>query len=266
MRRFTVAIGFVLSFGLLTTACDTELAGPEKGSVPDGTVKTQEEAPSNAGLQGLDAVRITTEEYKDLNEAKADGYKLFSPFVPEMGFHYLHESAINEDGSSSLDRRLNRTKPEVLVYSDKTEGNSGQFAPHNEGFAAVEYAIPKREGETEPPQHAVALFNNADAHDWHVHPSSHELGLPHGWTVHGECHYESGAGVFLAEDPAGDFLLLTPQGQVGTWNGSVEPSQCPALPGETLRIVHGKWWTLHAWIWVENPEGVFHSTNLDVQS
>jgi hypothetical protein len=120
---------------------------------------------------------MTTEEYNDLAEAKADGYTLFSPFVPEMGFHYLHESAINEDETSSLDRRLNRTKPEILVYSDKTEGNSGQFAPHNEGFAAVEYAIPKREGETKPPQHAVALFNNADAHDWHVHPSHHDLGL-----------------------------------------------------------------------------------------
>lgn len=272
MRRFTAVLALALSFGLLITACDSGLTGSEAPETPTPQA-SQQGPPENPGIQGLNAVRNATEEYKDISEAQADGYKLFSPFVPGMGFHYLHESIINEDGSSALDRRLNRTKPEILVYSDKTAGNSDQFAPHSEGFAAVEYAIPKGDGETEPPQHAVALFNNAGADDWHVHPSTEELPpsvVANIATIHAECHYKGGIGVFLAEDMNGNFVLFTPPtGAFGSWSGTVAPDQCPTMLGGNslpeLRIVHGKWWTLHAWIWVSNPEGIFHPTNPDVK-
>lgn len=270
MRCFNITLALALSVGLvLLTGCN-DPAGLETRTVSQERVAPHQEPPEHPGIQGLNATRHTTERYKDLSEARNDGYTLFSPFVPSMGFHYLHESAINEDGSSNLDRRLNRTDPEILVYSDLTEGNSGQFAPHDEAFAAVEYAIPKLEDEDSPPQHARALFRNAGAEAWHVHPNHHELGLSHDWTVHGECHYESGAGVLLAENPSGDFVLLTPtpptDDAVGTWNGNVEPDQCPpeGAFGTSLVLVHGKWWTLHAWIWADNLEGAFHPTNPQV--
>jgi hypothetical protein len=41
----------------------------------------------------------------------------------------------------------------------------------------------------------------------------------------------------------------------------------PGIDGDKWHYekeVHG--WTLHAWIWVDNPKGVFHPTNPDVQS
>lgn len=277
MKRLTAALALALSVGLLSTACESRLTGPEAASTSDGgPVATQQGPPSNPGIQGLNAVRNTTEKYKDLRKAKADGYRKFSIFVPNMGFHYLQESAINEDGTSDLNRRLNRTDPEILVYGDTEDDPSGDplVGAEDESFGAVEYAIPKRDGETEPPQHAIAKFNNADADDWHVHPSTHGLPLSDAWTIHGECHYVGGPGVFLAEDPDGNFVLWTPPtGAFGSWSGTVAPNECPsALPGEEgdiplppLLIAHGKWWTLHAWIWIDNPDGVFHSTNSKVQ-
>lgn len=208
----------------------------------------------------LHEVEHATESYKDVQAAKEDGYTKFSVFVPGMGFHYLTDSAINADATSALDRSLDRKDPEILVY---TGGGNESLE-----LAAVEYAVPVQEGESAPPQQAVDLFSEANASDWHVHPSHHELGLPHNWTVHAECHYEGGAGVFLAENPQGDFVRMTPKGKAGNWSGDVAPDQCPdQLGGKSLpplNLVHGKWWTLHAWVWKENPKGVFHPTNPDV--
>ncbi len=207
----------------------------------------------------LAQVRRATARYNDLRAATADGFVKFSPHVPGMGIHYLHESAINPDGSSALDDELDRLDPEILVYVDQASQSQ------EKRLVAVEYAVPK-DGEA-PPQNAVDLFSGADAGDWHVHPSAHEFPmLGHDWTLHGECHYQGGIGVFLAENPEGDFVLWTPPtGPVGGWSGTVAPGECPTKLGENtlppLLIAHGKWWTLHAWVWMSNPEGVFHATN-----
>ena len=113
------------------------------------------------------------------------------------------------------------------------------------------------------------LFTEAEADDWHIHPSVHELPLPDTWTIHGECHYAGGIGVFLAENPEGDFVHWTPpSGPFGSWSGTVEPAECPETMGDTqlppLLIAHGNWWTLHVWIGRDNPEGMFHATNPNV--
>lgn len=208
--------------------------------------------------QQLAEVREATSSYHDLEEAQADGYVQFSVHVPGMGLHYLQDSAFAADGTSTLDRSVDREEPEILLYVDQDDEEGKRLV-------AVEYALPVADGETSPPQQAVDLFDEPDAHAWHPHPSRHELGLGSGWTVHAECHYEGGLGVFLAEEPDGDFVQLTPKGQVGTWNGTVAPDQCPTdIDGERLPpllVVHEKWWTLHAWTWMDNPDGVFHPTN-----
>lgn len=210
----------------------------------------------------LEQVRQATERYQDLSAAEADGFEQFSPPVPNMGVHFLTGTAISGNGTSALDENFSRRDPEILLYADTSQTAS------NDQLVGVEYAIPK-EGET-PPDEAVALFSEASAEAWHVHPSRHDLGLEEGWTIHGECHYEGGIGVFLGEDPEGNFVRLTPQGSAGTWGGTVEPGACPTSLGEQelppLNIVHGKWWTLHAWIWFDNPEGVFNPTNPRVGS
>ncbi len=231
---------------------------PDKIQCPEGTTPPLEEGPE--GDPQLAEVRQATSSYQEVSNARADGYVQFSPHIPGMGLHFLHDSAFSADGAETLDRTLDRTDPELVLYVEGDEGHD---------LTAVEYAVPVAEGETAPPDQAVDLFDEADADDWHVHPSAHELGLAQGWMVHGECHYEGGVGVFLAENPEGEFVLLTPDGQVGTWNGTVGPDQCPQeISGEPLPdllLSHGHWWTLHAWIWQENPEGVFHPTNPSIE-
>lgn len=221
------------------------------GCVSDGSETTSETS----------QLREATVAYDDVSMAREDGYAQFSPKVPGMGYHYLDASAVNDDGTSDLDRSLEVTEPEILVYTGGEDDADKQLA-------AVEYAIPK-EGSS-PPQEAVELFPEADASDWHVHPAAHEIGLESGWTIHAECHYEGGAAVFLAENPNGSFVRLTPGGPAGTWSGTIAPDQCPQeLDGDSLPpllLVHGKWWTLHAWVWMDNPEGLFHPTNPNVGS
>lgn len=245
----TLAAGGLMLFG-----CErTPPAGPDRDAR-----FSQQGARTHRQLA---QVRRATADYQDVRAAQHDGYVQFSLHVPGMGLHYLQQSAIAPDGSSALDRSLDRADPEILVYvGDVAESSQRRLV-------AAEYAVPKRSDS--PPSQAVNLFAGAGAHDWHVHPSRHELRLGSGWTVHGECHYEGGLGVFLAEEPDDDFVLLTPvqpvDQPVGTWSGTVEPDACPASLGGSplppLLIVHGKWWTLHAWVWLDNPEGVFHPTN-----
>lgn len=216
---------------------------------------------TDEGDDALADVTEATASYEDLGNAEQDGYVQFSAHVPGMGIHYLDEGAFGEDAQSTLDRSLDRADPEILVYVEDEETSELELV-------AVEYAVPVEDGETDPPQEALDLFEEADAEDWHAHPSRHELGLDAGWTVHAECHYEEGAAVFLAEDPEGEHVQLTPEGPAGTWNGTIAPDQCPEeIDGEELpplMLAHGKWWTLHAWVGLDNPRGLFHPTNPNV--
>ena len=257
MRTRTPHLASVLATcfaGLLTfSACEQTAPLSTDG---DGLrANRQSRAQANHELA---QVRRATARYNDVRAAATDGFVQFSPHVPGMGIHYLHSSAMNPDGSSKLDDVLDPASPEILVYVDQASRS------HQKRLVAVEYAVPK--DDEAPPNNAVELFSGAGEDDWHVHPSAHELPLPNTWTVHGECHYQGGIGVFLAENPDGDFVLWTPPtGAMGSWSGTVTPDQCPTTLGgdplPPLVIAHGKWWTLHAWVWMPNPEGVFHATN-----
>lgn len=253
----------LLASGVMLSGCDD----PDPATGPTATSHSEEiagqshaemAASAQASRSELARVRRATARYHDVRTAVADGYVQFSPHVPNMGIHYLDDAAIGMSGASELDQTLDPLAPEILVYVEDAD------ASPQRRLVAAEYAIPK-DGET-PPDQAVGLFAGADAGDWHVHPSTQELPLSDEWTVHGECHYRGGIGVFLAENPEGEFVLWTPPtGAVGSWSGTVSPDQCPEALGDQplpeLLIGHGKWWTLHAWIWAPNPEGVFHHTN-----
>ncbi|MDX1585987.1 MAG: hypothetical protein R3222_04550 [Balneolaceae bacterium] len=256
----------LLAFLLLFTACDSSLNAPQKSVEGDEAVnqKTVGNSPVKANVnKALAKVRSANAMYQDVRKAVADGYAQFSIHVPNMGIHYVHDSAIGENGSSVLDNKLDPLNPEVLVYVEDN-ANSSQRR-----LVAAEYAIPK---ETEdPPANAMELFPGLGEDAWHVHPSTHGLPLSDNWTIHGECHYQGGLGVFLAENPDDKFVFWTPPtGAFGSWSGTIDPLECPKTLGGTelppLLIAHGKWWTLHTWAWYPNPEGVFHATNPRVGS
>ena len=57
--------------------------------------------------QSLAAARLATAKYAiGLNRAKADGYQIITPMIPNMGYHYLNPKVTGFDV----------TKPAILVY------------------------------------------------------------------------------------------------------------------------------------------------------
>ncbi|MDR7420316.1 MAG: hypothetical protein QN178_15545 [Armatimonadota bacterium] len=74
----------------------------------------------------LAQARVATAKYAtDVERAKADGYMIISPMVPNMGYHFLNPKIEGFDV----------TKPPILVYVRK--GEAWQLV-------AVEWAWPKR--------------------------------------------------------------------------------------------------------------------------
>src|SRR5262245_32416760 len=60
--------------------------------------------------QSLAAMRLATAKYAtNLNQAKADGYKIITPMIPDMGIHYMNAKIAGFDV----------TKPPILVYQKR---------------------------------------------------------------------------------------------------------------------------------------------------
>lgn len=270
MRVRTLAYwsSLICSALLVLTGC-TEALNSEEGS----TTEERKQAHGDDGGGGsigpqtkleLSQAREGTAEYKDFSKGTED-YQKFSVDVPNMGTHYVKKSLIDESTKTmdfsrpfALGSEEHRKNPGIILYND--DGNS---AGTNQ-LVAVEYIVPISQS---PPKD---LFSgHADDHAWHVHPSVHELAEPaHSKfsSIEGACHYGSGAELYFAVTSDGDKVLAAPPfGDVipgSSWT-SVDPSEClPKGPfGSPLTIVHGQLWTLHAWIWKDNPDGVFAPTN-----
>ncbi len=74
----------------------------------------------------LSLARIATAKYAtDLERAKADGYTIITPMIPNMGYHFLNPKVEGFDV----------TKPPILVYVHR--GNVWQLA-------AIEWVWPKK--------------------------------------------------------------------------------------------------------------------------
>jgi hypothetical protein len=82
--------------------------------------------PPLAVLQ-LDAVRNATARFLDVDEAVRAGYVDIALFVPNMGWHYMKESLVDE--------KFDANRPELLVYADDPCGGKRKLV-------AVEYAVP----------------------------------------------------------------------------------------------------------------------------
>jgi len=77
-------------------------------------------------INKLSAARLATAKYStDLARAKADGYTIITPMIPNMGYHFLNPKI---DG-------FDVTKPPILVYVRK--GEDWQLA-------AIEWVFPKK--------------------------------------------------------------------------------------------------------------------------
>lgn len=103
-------------WGATSTASPFEHKGHKKSHVKiDRQLRSQ-----------LAQMRVATAKYAtDLDQAKADGYRIITPNMEDMGFHYLNP------GISEFDV----TKPPILVYAR----NEGQHQ-----LVALEWVFPKR--------------------------------------------------------------------------------------------------------------------------
>ncbi len=74
----------------------------------------------------LSAARMATAKYvSDLERAKADGYMIITPMIPNMGYHFLNPKIEGFDV----------TKPPILVYVQKSEAWQ---------LVAIEWVYPKK--------------------------------------------------------------------------------------------------------------------------
>ncbi len=72
-------------------------------------------------------LRDVAAKYLDVDAAVAAGYVDIGLFVPNMGWHYMKESLVDE--------KFEWTRPELLVYADDPCGGKRRLV-------AVEYAVP----------------------------------------------------------------------------------------------------------------------------
>lgn len=130
-----------------------------------------------ATLLQLEAVREATAKYLDESAAVADGYVDIHVFIPNMGWHYLKESLVDD--------RFEATKPELLVYADDPCGGPRKLV-------AVEYGVPTALAKKAP----AGFAGNAD--QWNV------VALTNMWMVHAWVWEWNPAGVFNPTNPRVD--------------------------------------------------------------
>lgn len=160
------------------TGCESPNSSdiPESDNISvfkDAAGHSVENQSSNSILnKELALARASTAKYHNIQKALADGYEDINLYIPNMGWHYLKPSL--------LDDTFEVDKPELLVYAEKPGG----------GFrlVAVEYAVP----------------------------------LP------------------LSVDPPAGFT-----GDDDVWYENIDAGL----------------WTLHAWVWLHNPDGIFAAFN-----
>jgi hypothetical protein len=72
-----------------------------------GTSRHHGRASATPLARSLAAARLATAKYAtDLNRAKADGYRIITQMIPDMGFHYMNPKVTSFDV----------TRPAILVY------------------------------------------------------------------------------------------------------------------------------------------------------
>lgn len=271
--NFTIVASLIASFGLAFTGC-SEAFSPDDGASTDRK-KVDERAQahdssatwdelSDETKKQLTEVRKHTADYNDFKKGTAD-YSKFTIYVPGMGVHYLKDSLVDASSQTmdwnrphAVGSDAHRNTPGILLYDSDN-------ADDDPDLLAIEYIVPFNQ---DPPVDMIA--GDHDDHAWHPHPSLHEINpadRDNFSSIEGACHYTSGAETLFAVTDDGENVFAVPgAGDIipGSWD-SVDPSEChPEGPfGSPLHVAHGKTWALHAWLWEDNPNGIFAATHPD---
>lgn len=197
--------------------------------------------------QQLDTVRDATEQYTDHRKALEDGFKVMGPFVPGMGWHFIHPDRVKQAAKNGPTME----KPQLLTYD----------ADLNLGSA--EWGLPTKAVDESPDLFAD---DAADATEkWHPHKAAtHVLAVPDDKPTNPQ---NIPPKQFLTNDNWAEFRPPNPDLQPGDtielhWGGPKAKEKTP----KSERIVdlpqtHPDLTTLHAWLHADNPDGVFAPVN-----
>lgn len=122
--RTTRAMGVVLLGATLMLAAGAATA-PAAAEAQDVAADAQSAVPASVIAQVAQARLATAKYATNLARAKADGYMIITPMIPNMGFHFLNPKISGFDV----------TKPPILVYVRK--GDAWQLV-------AIEWVYPKK--------------------------------------------------------------------------------------------------------------------------
>lgn len=152
----------------------------------------------------LETIRLSTEKYRDVKAALADGYVQAGGVVPNMGAHFVNEDRIN-------DGVLNLEEPEIVLYD---RDKNGEWR-----LAGTAFVLPREDdpasstqgvGDNHPEGFAGPLDN------WHVHyqlctlpdgqfrtlgeadcqAKNGNFNASYGWMIHAWVHDDNPLGVF----------------------------------------------------------------------
>ncbi|MGH2395715.1 MAG: hypothetical protein ACRDFW_01755 [bacterium] len=173
--------------------------------------------------------RVATTKYvTNLELAKADGYQMITPMIPNMGYHFLNPKIQGFDV----------TRPPILVYVRRGEGWQ---------LVAVEWVFPKKPGaapvqpEVSPRTGGASLAVDPRTGQ----PLTPQVVAPLRGARYGSfgaaCHYDDGS-----------FVMADTEAQCATSNPK---------SGAAFGFWHPPFVTLHLWLWYPNPDGVFGEFN-----
>ena len=137
MKRFALALTAVLLAGVV-------VEGPASFRFGDVHAAGMSSAPmAPAAIARLAQARVATARYAtDLERAKADGYTIITPMIPNMGYHFLNPKIEGFDV----------TKPPILVYVRKADAWQ---------LVAIEWVWPKRPAAPPLPDARYGSFDAA---------------------------------------------------------------------------------------------------------
>lgn len=194
----------------------------------------------------LDAARASTSQYADPESAMADGFEPFGPYVPGMGWHFQHPAR----GQAAAREGFDVEEPNLLTYVEGDEGLQ---------LGAVEWGAPVEAVPSDPD-----LFDDDGAETWHVHEAAtHVFALPDDTrTPPPEVPFAE----WVTNDNWAEFRPPDPDLEAGATTSLNWGSHEAKSGDRTERVVdvvatHPDLNTLHAWVHVENPEGVLAPVN-----
>lgn len=233
-----------------------------------------------AGTASLDeqlaTVKKATEKYADPKVAMADGFKPSGPYVPGMGWHFIHNGRLKTAAAEGP----TLTEPSVLTYFDLGDrlvlgaAEFGLPVPNEQGYDESNqpdlFADGGTDGGGSPGSDGGSSGDGGHHEDGHQGRGTNEA-----WHVHGTAQHLYAAPGDGQTDPASispDELLTRDRwtelpGESGIKPGDEVTADWGLTGEETTRVVdlapppHPDLLSLHAWVHVTNPKGVFAGSN-----